>query len=254
MSRDDPLRSYVSELRAELGRHCLRRRLVGEVEAHLREAIAVRVGEGVAPDRAASDAIESFGAPREVAAALEREVPGRHWLPAVVAATGAAMAAAFAMLALAALPPRESGSGDSAPWRLPDPDSARVGGALLLSRDATEVLATAQALGRRASTCLLRHGGRAGPFGGISDPSGKARAACLALIEANDRFLAGPAFREVLAEAQPRFEAAERCVAAADRAHDSAAAAGSRPEATELSSTGSGGPCHRRDGLPAATA
>lgn len=250
MSGDDPIRDYVSALRAELGRHGLRKRLVREVEGHLREAVAVRIGEGVAPDRAASEAIGSFGAPREVAAALEREIPGYRWLPAAVAAAGAATVAASVMLALATWPAPDRGGG-SASLRPPDPDAARVAEALRLSRDATEVLAKAQALGRRASACLLRNGGRASGSGGISDPSGEARAACLLLIEANDRYLDGPAFREVLAEAQPAFEAAERCVAGSARAGDSAAGS---LDATAGARSGAGGRCHSPDGLPAATA
>lgn len=250
MSGDDPIRDYVTELRAELGRHGLQKRLVREVEAHLREAVVIGVGEGVEPDRAASEAIRSFGAPREVAAALEREIPGRRWLPAAVAAAGAATAAAFVMLALATWPTPDRGGGGSASLRPPDPDAARVAEALRLSRDATEVLAKAQALGRRASACLLRNGGRASGSGGISDPSGEARAACLLLIEANDRYLDGPAFREVLAEAQPAFEAAERCVAGIARIGDSGAGS---LDATAGARSGAGGRCHRPDGLPAAT-
>lgn len=252
VSGRDPIGEYVAELRAELGLRGLRRRLVGEVEAHLREAVAARVGAGVPPERAVSEAIGSFGAPRQVAAALEREVPGCRWLRPAVVAAGAAAAVVMAFVVVTAPLPRNVGV-ESAPPRRLDRDAARVAGALRLSPEATEVLATAQLLGRRASACLLGNGGRANGSGGISDPSGEARAACLLLIEASERYLDGPAFREVLAEAQPRFEAAERCVAAIERTGDSAAAR-SRLDATGVARSGAGGPCHRRDGLPAATA
>lgn len=247
----DPIGEYVAELRAELGLRGLRRRLVGEVEAHLHEAVAARVGAGVAPERAVSEAIGSFGAPHQVAAALEREVPGCRWLPpAVVAAGAAAVVVAFAVVPAG---PTGRVGRESAPPRAANAEVARVAGPLRLSPQASEVLATAQTLGRQASACLLEHGGRANAGGGISDPSGKASAACQPSLVANERYLDAPAFREVLAEAQPRFEAAERCVAAIERAGDSAAAR-SRLDATGVARSGAGGPCHRRDGLPAATA
>lgn len=250
MSGRDSLHEYVAELRSEVGRHRLRKRLVGEVEAHLREAVAVRTGAGVAPDQAAAEAIESFGAPREVAAALERELSAPRWFSSAIA--GAAATAAVLLAVVGTLRPG-SVSGDRALPGAPDAEAARVAGALRLSPEATDVLATAQRLGRRASTCLLRHGGRADSSGGIRDPSGQARAACLPLIEANDRYLDGPAFGEMLAEAEPSFEAAERCVAAIERSVD-AAAARLRPEATRPEASAASRRCHRRDGLPAATA
>lgn len=255
MTGRDPIGEYVAELRAELGPHGLRRRLVGEVEAHLREAVAAKVDAGAAPDRAVSEAIGSFGAPQQVAAALEREVPWRRWRRPVLVATGAAAAAGLviAFVVLTALPPGRGGL-ESAPPRPLDRDAARVAGALRLSPEATEVLATAQLLGRRASACLLKHGGRASAGGGINDPSGRASAACQPVLAANERYLDAPAFREVLAEAQPRFAAAERCTAVVSRGRDGAAAAGSRALATALGRGAARELCHRRDGLPAATA
>lgn len=249
MNRErDLVGEYVAELRAEVGRSGFRRRFVGEVEAHLQEAVAARIGAGVAPDRAASEAISSFGEPREVAAALEREVPARRWRRAAVAATGAAAAAA-AILAVVSAPPPGTVSRDGARFGGRDAEAERVADVLRLSEQATDVLATAQLLGRRASSCLLRHGGRADSAGGIRDPSGQARVACLPLIEANDRYLNGSEFRQVLAEAQPMFEAAERCVAGIDERGD--AAAGRVRQPTRPAPTAPGGPCHRRDGLPA---
>lgn len=246
MSGRDPIRDYVVALRTEVGGHGFRGRLLGEVEAHLREAVAARIGAGVAPDVAVREAIGSCGEPREVAAALEREVPALRRLPAATAAIGA-VAAAVALLAVVAL--RPLGADESESFAAPDRESARVAEALRLSPEATEVLATAQLLGRRASACLLQNGGRAASAGGISDPSGRARAACLAPIEANDRYVEGQAFREVLAEAQPRFEAAERCITAYGGAGDAAARSADGRRQSAAASR-----CHRSDGLPAPTA
>lgn len=245
MSGHDPIGDYVAQLGAELGRHRLRRRLVGEVEAHLHEAVAHRVGAGLAPERAVSEAISSFGAPSDVAAALGREVPGdRGWPLLALAGAGAAVAAAF--VALSGSPTSMRVDGESAAPRVGD--VVRVSAVLSLSPRATDALARAQALGRRASACLLVHGGRRAAAGGISDPSGKAYAACRQVIEANERFLDGDAFQEVLAEAQPRFEAGERCAANATPRTDTLA-----HTPPDTASRGPAG-CYRPDGLPATTA
>lgn len=183
MNSRDPIRDYVAALRTEVGSHSLRRRLVGEVEAHLREAVAARIGAGVAPDTAVSETISLFGEPQEVAVALKREVPARRWPAAAIAATGAAAAAA-AILAMGSAPRPGPISPESGWFGRPDRESARVAGALSLSPQATEVLATAQRLGRRASACLLQHGGRADSAGGDAQEE--------AVIVLADQLGAGP--------------------------------------------------------------
>jgi hypothetical protein len=90
-------------------------------------------------------------------------------------------------------------------------DSASIASALELSPNATAALAKAQALGREATACLLGHGLKEGPGGGIPDPTGEATAACAVQIEANEVFLNSAAFAAVLQEAQPPFDAAARC-------------------------------------------
>lgn len=242
----DSIGEYLADLNAELGPHRLRRRLTGEAEAHLREAVASRIRAGVSPDCAASEAIASFGGPDEVAATLKRQVPARLW-PLVAAAGSAAMAGLVLGLAMRTSDaPDRPAVQDSAALHGPA-DSVRVARALDLSARASEILAAAHVRGHRASACLRRHGGRTGVGGGIIDPSGRARAACRRLVEANEKYLDSRAFRQVLAEAQPRFEAAERCAAEANRAPDGAVrvpgvSAGLKRSAAQA--------CHRDDGLP----
>ena len=245
MTDRDPIREYVAELRAEVGVRRLRRRLVGEVESHLREAVAARVSAGVAADRAVAETIASFGEPGEIAAALEREIPARRTRAVLLAAAGTASAAAVALILGVALWP-VAGSSELQSLRAHDPASGRVAAALRLTPRAADILATAQRLGRRAGACLLRNGGRPDPAGGVADPSGQARAACLPLVEANDRYLEGSAFRRVLAEARPRLDAAETCVASIVRRGDAVSA---RPRSPASGATR--GKCHGPDGLPA---
>lgn len=181
---------------------------------------------------------------------LEREVRGCRWLPP--AGVAAAAAAAAVVVAFAVVIPGPTGrvSRESAPPRAVHAEVARVAGPLRLSARASEALAAAQMLGRRASACLLRHGGRANAAGGISDPSGKANAACQPLLVANENYLEAPAFREVLAEAQPRLEAGERCIAAVGHVGDAAAAAAPGMPPAALEPSAATDLCHRRDGLP----
>lgn len=250
MRRRDPIEAYVAELRVELGRRGLRRRLLKEVEAHLCEAVAVRIGGGAPPDEAAAAAVRSFGAPREVAAALAREVPEVRRLPRVpVTAAGTAMAAVVITLAVMSAGPAGQVERESSAPRALDDETARVAEALRLSPDASKVLAKAQMLGERASDCLLEHGALATAGGGLNDPSGQAHGACQLLLKANERYLSHPDFIAVLSEAQPRFAAAERCQALRNPARARATASPNRPVTAggaAVSAT-----CFRRDGLPA---
>lgn len=93
----------------------------------------------------------------------------------------------------------------------PSADATSIASALELSPRAAAALTKAQALGREATACLLGHGLKEGPDGGIPDPSGEATAACSVEIEANEAFLNSDEFDAVLEEAQPMFAAAARC-------------------------------------------
>ncbi len=66
---DDPIRDHLAELRRELGwvGSLRRRRLLAEVEDHLREAAAELGAQGVEPTQATRDAVEAFGGAKNLA-------------------------------------------------------------------------------------------------------------------------------------------------------------------------------------------
>jgi hypothetical protein len=93
----------------------------------------------------------------------------------------------------------------------PAAEVSRVASALGLVGADRAALARAQALGHRATECLLAHGARQGAAGGVEDATGAATAACTSEIEANEAFLSSATFKQVLRAAQPKFDAAARC-------------------------------------------
>lgn len=74
MSDEDLIATYLRELRAQLHmRGSRRRRIVREVEAHLRERQSdLRLGGRLEPSQAAQEAIARFGDPRQLADQFNR--------------------------------------------------------------------------------------------------------------------------------------------------------------------------------------
>lgn len=62
-----------------LARDEILREDIDELEAHVREAVAERVADGVTESRAVTDAIAEVGVPRVVAAEYAKADPGRVW-------------------------------------------------------------------------------------------------------------------------------------------------------------------------------
>jgi hypothetical protein len=245
----DPISDYVARIGAEVGHHRLRRRFLREIETHLRDAVEARIAAGAGREQAFSQAVDVLGQPSHIAAALTREIPQPHpprrW--AAIAACTTAAIVVMAAIGLATSPPRQ-GSEQAIDKTIPHVSAAArdVAAALHLSPESTAALSRAQALGREATACLLAHGGRSVAGGGIADPNGQAAAACRAIVDANEAYLASAAFAQVIAEAEPRFEAAERCYAAHARVVDSATADGSFSAVSARTPHS----CSRGDGLP----
>jgi hypothetical protein len=76
MSDDDPIRDYVTRFARLLSGHGFRgRRLLEEIECHLRELADALYRRGLEPAAAAREAIARFGSPDEVLRQFELEAP-----------------------------------------------------------------------------------------------------------------------------------------------------------------------------------
>lgn len=129
----------------------------------------------------------------------------------LVIVLGIVVAAGIGIAAALAQGGDTSVAADGKPSAQAGSDAARVGSALGLTTSERATLAKAQALGRRATRCLLAHGATQNPAGGVTDPTGEATKACAAEIDANEAYLSSADFAAVLKAAQPKFEAASRC-------------------------------------------
>jgi hypothetical protein len=215
VSEPDPIAAYLEALRAELRPGRARRRLVAEVEAHLLEGVREREADGMPTDAAASDAVEAFGSPSEIAQALDQDVPAWRPTSRVLAASGMAIVGVVVVVCVVVVggPERGRVAAGEQPTRVggTKPEAARVSSALGLSEDAPAVLAEAQAHGQDATACLIEHGAAPTAAGGLEDPGGLAALACAAVLDANELYLGSPAFAGTGAGAERTVDAALAC-------------------------------------------
>jgi hypothetical protein len=241
----DPIAAYLQALRAELRRGRGRRRLVAEVEAHLLEAVRVRVEDGMESDDAVSEAVEAVGSPAEIAEELDRGVPA--WRPSlrVLMAGGALVVVALLVVGILVVP--QGGRSPEAIHAKAVRDAAaafdvgQVSAALGLSADAAEVLAEAHAEAADATACLIENGAVEVAGGGIEDPGGTATVACQSVLDANEANLSSAAYTMMVEEAEPLRDSAVECELRL----------GDRPDGLTTEVPGVGSPvCWAEDGQP----
>lgn len=101
----DAIDSYLDELLLALrGSPRQARRLLAEVESHLREAVDVRVAAGIGTAQATEEALRNFGPPRVVARGLPRRAVYRSLLGQMTETTMFAVSLLCLAVGVAAIP------------------------------------------------------------------------------------------------------------------------------------------------------